>query len=273
MNNFNYKKYNYLLLGFVIVTYIIYLRVFRERLPKDLYVGNPINLNLCLIVFIGFFMSLYIIYVNTTLLYKKTKKENLLQKFSSKIAQIIQEALEEVFNFIGQVIGEKSYTFLSSFAQNFHNIFFKYHAGILFIISYSVRCIIFIVFFCDIFIFFRFNYFYKSLILLIIPIIISIITFLLKNFASNLELMSSFLDTEEAEELGDPVTKFTPSLGNEDIDLSYHVEQFILCTKIQNYLDIYNDFKDYYTPRCNILLYSLYAIGWAFIITKNFFFC
>jgi hypothetical protein len=266
MINLNYKKYTYLLLGLIIINIVIYIRFLRERIPRDLYVGYPVNISLCIVITTGFFVSLYIIYINAKLLYKYDEKESLLKKLTYKVLDIIEKALFEDFTFVSRIIGPKSYDLLSSFNRYFYKSCSKHHEGLLFIISSFIRFIISITFLIDVFVFFKFNYFYKSLLLLIIPISISIVIFLLKNFASNLNFMSSFLTITEND---DVTTRFKPSPGNEDIDLEYHIEQYILCNKINGYLEIYNNFVTFYNPRVSIVIYLLYLIGWLFIIFIN----
>lgn len=113
---------------------------------------------------------------------------------------------------------------------------------------------------------------YKALYLLIISLIIKILFYILKDFASNLEDARSYLiitpkginnDSQE------PITNYALKPEFQDLNLTYHVGQFILCNKVSGYLDMYNHYRSFFTPYVNLVIYSLYFIGWVYVIVLN----
>ena len=96
--------------------------------------------------------------------------------------------------------------------------------------------------------------------------------FILDKVANNLPLIESYLIKGETVDL---VTKkvnltFSASPGNENIDLDYTVEEYAICSKIRQYLDIYFSLNHYYLPRFNIIMHLLYLFGWLYILYHNF---
>ena len=60
-----------------------------------------------------------------------------------------------------------------------------------------------------------------------------------------------------------------PTVGNEDIDLKYTINEFYRCSKISGYLEAYEFYVNYYSPYFNIIIYSAYLSGWLYVITYN----
>ena len=50
---------------------------------------------------------------------------------------------------------------------------------------------------------------------------------------------------------------------------SYAVQQFIICSKLKGYIEIYEFYQNYYSCRINIIIYCLYLIGWLYVIYHN----
>ena len=94
--------------------------------------------------------------------------------------------------------------------------------------------------------------------------------FILKDFSKNLEEAESYLELKGLSDQGEPI--LIPSKGNEDINLKYHIEQFRNCSQISGYLEVYDFLKFYYTPRVNLFIYTLYFIGWFYILIINLYF-
>lgn len=67
----------------------------------------------------------------------------------------------------------------------------------------------------------------------------------------------------------EPITKYKPSEGHEDIDLEYYIDQYILCNKLKGYLDMFDTYKNYLNPRFNIVIYSIYVFLWYFVLYCN----
>ena len=97
--------------------------------------------------------------------------------------------------------------------------------------------------------------------------------FILEDFATNnLEDAKSFLiithkGIDPATNL--PLISYSPSEGNKGIDLLYYVNQYLLLNKITGYLSICKKLKNYFTPKLNIAIYSIYLISWIYIFYIN----
>ena len=244
------------------------------RLPKDLYlyVNGYLNYKLVIILIIGVILCVYVITVNIFSLLTQYRKALFFNKITSIINESINKSLYEVYRF-SELFFSDGYERLSQLASKFYSTFGSITEKLFIFIAYFVRLFVVIVFLIDVFWFFRFDYFYKVLVFLCIPLIINVLFFLLNDFASNLDNAKSFLIIESMgvdEESNLPITNYRKSPGNEDIDLAYHVQQFILCNKVNGYLEEYKVLLDYYSIRLNIIIYSLYLTGWLYILFQNF---
>lgn len=268
-----YKKLFYILLGVVLTLYIIYIRLIVIRAPRDLILFNSTyNYKLIFIMSMGIIISLFLVYKNMRIILEKKESNNIINQLITTLNKTITNSFNELFNFILFTFVKEPYEVCSLFAKKFYALFSKITEGIFIYINILLKFIILIVFLIDVFYFFRLNYFYKALILLCISICISIVMFILDKVANNLPLIESYLIKGETV---DSVTKkvnltFSASPGNENIDLDYTVEEYAICSKIRQYLDIYFSLNHYYLPRFNIIMHLLYLFGWLYILYHNF---
>lgn len=273
--NFLNKKIFYIFIGFLIIFYTIYYRIFVKRLPKNLFLFDNLNYKLIFIIIIGIFTSILILYKSILVLNNKNQNNsNLLNKLSIKFNEILDEVMLETYNFCQNNV-KNSYDKCSNIAQNFYNFWGHKHEGFLIFISLSIKFSIVLAFLVDVFVFFELKYFYMMLYLLIINIIINILIFILKDFVKNLEDIKSCLNftTTINEKEGSYSVVIEPSEGNEDIDLAYHIEQYKICNKITGYLKAYDFYNQYYIIRLSIVIYSLYLFGWLYILLTNIIIC
>lgn len=272
-NDFKLGYYLYLLTGFIIISYIFYIRLILVRLPKELFLklnGN-INLNLLFIIFIGIAISISIIVINLYLLLNKQVNQSFISNILSKIQEYFHRALFEVYNLIINLIPH-SLDKIPLIVKNFYNIFGNRAEEIFVFVVYSIRFIIVISFLVDILVFFRFNYFYKALMLLLIPICVNILFFMLTDYSKNLEELQSCLIIKDGGMDKDTkmlITEYSLTDENKGLNLKYLVEQYKLCLALSQYLIYYNMVLRYVSIRCNLLIYCLYLFGWLFIIYKN----
>ena len=174
MTKFFNKNLFYLIFGFLFSSYIFYIRILLIRLPKDLFFFNPNNYLLWFISICWLFLSFFIIYKSVCFLRGIPNKEIYLQVVFIKVKDFIKDSLENLYCFIIKFIPNISDK-VSLFSSKFYKCFGEIHEGFLFFISYGFRIIIALIFLVDVFCFFRLHYFYKSLTLLCIPLIINII--------------------------------------------------------------------------------------------------
>lgn len=261
-----------IVLGISIIIYLVYIRLLLVRAPRDLTLYNPsLNYKLFFLVLIGIFVSLFICYKTIRIIRNLEEKETKIQSYLKKINEIIDSSLKTVLEFLLNYI-PNNYEMIFNLAKNFYFLFGKRNEGFFVLISLVIRIIIVFLFLIDIFFFFEFNYFYKSLILLCLPLMINLFFYNLREFADNLEEIKSYLIIidEGKNSEGKPITTFQLSPGNENLDLTYLISQFIICNKIKGYLDGYYFYYYYYGSRFNLVIYFLYLAGWMTIIVKNF---
>jgi hypothetical protein len=272
-SNFNL---GYLILGVFIILYIIYIRLLLVRLPKELWLYNEgkINYSLALVLLISIIAFSNIFIMNLFLLYKiEIKASPLLAKFLFKIKDIIDKALLELYKF-SVTFESDNYNNMARKAAKFYSIFGHITETFFINISICSRLLIVVIFLIDVFYFFRLDYFYKALILLCIPIGVNVWFYMLKDFVSNLEDAKKTLiikDEGMDEKTGLPITRYSRNPENDIyIDLKYHVEQYILLSKLNGYLQVYKLYSNFLTIRFDILISSIYLIGWFYILYCGF---
>ena len=207
------------------------------------------------------------------MLQKRRIKQHFFTTYGIKISEFFDRALFEVYR-AGNFIIPDGYDKIARIANQFYLKFGNKPEGLLIFVSFFIRFIIVTVFLIDVFYFYKLDYFYKVLILLCIPLFNNLLIYILTDFAKNLDEIKSCLiikDLGMDNETKLPITRYSPSPGNEHIELNYYIEQFIICSKVSGYLQIYNSILQYYSLRCNIIIYVLYLIGWLFIVYKNIF--
>ena len=266
-----------IILGLLLVFDTIYKRLIITRLPKDLWlIQDGIFLKgLSIFVFLSIFISAYLCVNNLLFLCGKEHGEGFISRLSGKLNDVIDNALQEIYILVGNFLTKEPYDKVSFFSEMFYKYFHKTTEAFFLFILYFIRIIILLCFLIDVFIFFRLNYMYKSLYLLCFSMIIKIIFYMLKDFSGNLEETKSVLNINDkgmAPHTELPRTTFSLKEEYKDLDLVYHVGQFILCSKIKGYLEIYDRFTKLFNPYFNTFVYFLYFGGWFFVLFKNLFY-
>ena len=265
----NTKKNFYVIIGLSIFLFIFYVRIIRMRLPKDLDLFYPDIKWIFLFVTINsIIMSLFIIYKNLCLYFHQEERETIFTIYGNKISAFIDKGILEGYDFICG-FHPHPYDIVSKIADIFFNIFKNMSIAITLWLTFYIKCIISIIFLIDIFIFFQFNYFYKSLFLLVIPLIFKIIFYILRDFSTNITEIEEFINVAHVE--GDTY-KFTFKAEFKHLtNIKVYMEQYILCKQIINYFDHYDYYSPWFTIRKNIIIYALFLIGWVYILIKNIF--
>ena len=230
------KKLFLFLLGSFIVSFIFYFRVIYQRLPKKLFFFKLVafdkivyNYNIIFFVlFLGIF-SVIILLLN----YKKINNVPIKISFESfvkvilKLNLLIKNALFSVFEFVITLIPDAYYK-MSKLALNFcysKLSSFHYVLGL----QYFIRTLILFFLYFDILMFFKLNFFYKSLLLLLIPLIIKLWLYSLRDWSNNKEKFEEKLDIK-SENIGTPQEKhkikFLPQYINKNLDLKFYVYSF-----------------------------------------------
>jgi hypothetical protein len=271
INKINY--YFYLLLGFIIITYIAYIRFFLVRLPKDLHF-NPYDKNYIFkIVFLTLSIIICIIAITNNILsnFNLNNNKNKLLFLIETISQVINNSLKHVYSFLMSFLSNP-YEINAKISSQFYAYAHKRPETFLLFICFFIRLVIVTIFILEVFLLFKLNYFYKSLSLLVIILVIKILLFLLRDTASNLIVISEILiitDKGIDKKTMLPITTYSLKPEYADNDLNYLVEQFIICNKLSGYLIMYDRYSHFLTPKFNILIYFLYLIGWLYVFFVN----
>ena len=124
------------------------------------------------------------------------------------------------------------------------------------------------------FFFFEFKYFYKSLFLLIIPLIIKVVHFIFKDIAE--ENSNFFIDVLGIEDKGiDNQGKqiYSYNIKEEYSDsaseIGYYMNRFCICKDILFVIECYESYANHFNAKINLIVYSLFFIGWLSILLKN----
>lgn len=270
----------HLLCGIGTILFIMYIRLIMERLPRDLslyyfdYWGIK-RLNIFLTSFAIFWViiSASIVYISLRYILLKPIRigytmGNILDIFIATY-NFLRESLISVAYIINDSLYD-TYNAISNFAAFFYKYFGHRREDIFLIVTYIIRFIILLAFLIDVFLFFRLNYFYKTLTLLCVNLVIHLFHFLLEDYSSCLkEIETELVITKSTNENGEPVTNFERAPGNEEIDLLYSFREYGRCLKIKGYLEIYDAQAKKYNSRVNLVIYFLYMSGWLYVLIRG----
>lgn len=271
----NYKNLIYIIVGVLFISYMIYIRIFLVRLPKYLYFiqENTFKPSLCIFTCISVVTCLFMVINSFRYLMKNSiKSTNIFVIIADSFSNFLDNALYSVYNFGISFIAD-SYDKVSVLSNYFYKLFHTYCEYNFLFILYAIRIIILTAFLIDVFIYFKLFYFYKSLFLLCISLVIRIFFFILRDFALNLDDIKPMLIIEDRgidEESQLPITNYKLQPGFEQYDLRYTIEQFIICNKLTGYLEMYDRYANFFNPRVNIFIYTLYLLGWLYVLYVNF---
>ena len=271
----------YVFLGLVCIFNTFYRRLILQRLPKSLDLWKEqLNLSLFIIICLWIIVSIFIISTSFNMLRNKNNKQLFFSKIAEKVSDMFDQAYYHVYDLIVGYVPD-NYDKVSSFAKVFYNFWSKRPDEQIHLVVIGCKFVILGAFLFDVFYLFELRYFYKSLILFCIPIGINVIIFILRDFAKNKEKTEQYLIitlTGVDQVTGEPSYSFKIAKDFEslNLDIEYHVKEYIICSKITGYLKWYDILKAYFTPRVNIIIYSLYLTGWLYVVYTNLvlnFFC
>lgn len=268
-----FATYLYLITGFFIVIYIIYIRFFLVRMPKDLYIDFSSETYKIKIIFLilSIIICFFIIINNIIIEFNLNKKNNRFDIISGFITKIIDNSLKQLYTVFISFFDD-AYNITSKISTKFYNYCHIYPETLLLFITYIIRLIIVVIFLTEIIFVFKLNYFYKSFGLLCIILFIKIFIYVLRDFASNIEALEEALIIKDCgidEETQLPITKYTLKPEYSDNNLDYLIKEFILCNKLSGYLEMYDRYSKFFNSKFNILLYTLYLCGWLYILFCN----
>jgi len=266
-------KYLYILLGFLLTLYILYIRIFLVRLPKELLIksNDILYFYKILLIIIPVIVCAAVIVNNILIELQYSQNTNKFKQVITFILGIIENSYKHLYSFLMSFI-ENKYDIISNISYYFYKYAHKYSEYSLLFITYIIRLIIVLIFTYEVFFKFKLDLFYKSLGLLCINLIINLFVFVLKDFATNVDALKEALIIEDLginQETQLPVTNYSLKPEYEDNDLQYVIQQFILCNKLTGYLDYHNRYVHFFSSKFNIIVYTLYLIGWSYILFQN----
>src|SRR5580693_9456017 len=196
MKNLDLRKYISILFGIFFVLLIIWNRLIRDRLPREIFTDYS-----------SFFISIYIILFCTSVYiviyslreifsivpkYKILNKllidfplvEKIFRKLADWVINIILTGPKNLYEFVKKRIYIKP--IIDKICKKITILGLNEKPIVLYIlllIKYSFIFYVCFIFFIDVFIFNYLSYFYKSFLLLFIPLIIDLILFMIYNLA------------------------------------------------------------------------------------------
>jgi len=278
----------YVISGIIIICFIFWSRLIRVRLPKEILTdGSPVEILGVTCLFL-LFLILFL-YSSNKILPRKKNKESWVNKIILYISknyylnQFLSFIIYRVIQgpiFVYNEIYKRVYmrpvieyigSHLSAKLNNYKEIFYV----IVFVIPKIIPSICF---FIDIVVYKEFFYFYNSLVLLIIPLIINVILFVIQDHSlKQKDRIEHFFIFEEVD------TKVYISLQhdltvedrefaiNASSDALYYVRLSYIF--IDNFVNQINEIKNLYKYEINIFYYGMYLIGFFvyLLILFNFY--
>ena len=288
-------KYISNFIGLFYILFILWNRLIRERLPRDIFIDY--NNYILFAYFLLFFSSLYIIIYSLREIFQIHAKYRILNKLIEKpfFERIFRVGADIVINYI--LKGPKNlYEYLYKRIK-IKPFIDKICVGIDFIslnekifILYTIlifknifNFIILFIFIYEVFILNHLEIFYLYLPWLLIPLLIDLFFFIIYHLAKkNTKLIEEWLKfpvnekgtwfniTLNMENKENPLFKIT----NEDNltkTMKFHGQSWYYyrysCMAIDHFYNLENKYK----PYLNIFIYSLYSMGWGYILFGIFF--
>lgn len=264
-------------LGFIFLTFILWSRFIRERLPRDIYMNlYSFRFFVTIAILLGLLLLLIISIKNIFSIETKSFLDILLK--NKHVAYLYYNIVIPIIN------GPKSiydwlYNFIeiSFLIEPIHKFFFNlnmYNYCKYIVLFLNIWRIVFVIFFMlDIFYFHNFYYMYKMIYILIIPLLSNFILFIIDHHAKNLmEYLSTFIIIGFSEKENSFTIEKNPfyekDLKNEIIihfGELYINAQYTYKTII-HLNELKADVKDY----LNIFFSTLYLIGWSYCLYISF---
>jgi hypothetical protein len=286
----NYKL-SVVLVGFFLTLLFIWNRFIRVRLPKNLteIPNEAITITIVIILIISF---VCIIFYNMRIILKISPKANsLVKRMIYKIGD----------NNIVNKITTFCITYLVNSPKTFYEYIFDYinvssiielpvsyllvfmlkrpHSIIYILTNTIPKVIISTIFLLDVFYFHNLHYFYISLILLGIPVIVNCYRYMVNDLADkNNFYLQSHLEITPSNRPGFSAVKFKDKIPpiedakdivthkNNKALLDWFVDNFELYCNIKNFCTRIQKAEDLYKPYENIYIYTCYLIGWVYIL-------
>lgn len=258
-------------LGVILIVYVIFNRLILRRSPHDIiFELNPLKIIILIILIILSIIALYIKISkllsfghkeNNTL---RIWKDNILIKKLLLFVNITQNALDKVLELLFNMEILKSIIFYIS------NLLFPLSENtswFYFLFINLPRIAVAATFFIDVCIFNQFNYSYKTIPLLILPMIISSIVYMFKFWAEQMrEELKDIIIIKLIKSTEIPTELYSEEQIVQKIELSSSTDKYFIC-KFRKDIDL-NNYGDLYVYK-NMFYYSLLLLNFEFNFNEN----
>lgn len=264
-------------LGLLFLTFILWNRFIRERLPRDLYIHvYSLRFFITIIILLGLFVLLILSIKNIFSVETKSFLGVLLK--NKYIAYIYNDIIVPIIEGPKQIY-KWLYNFIeiSFLIEPIHKIFFEfniYNYCKYILLFLNIWRIIFVIcFMLDVFYFQKFHYIYKIIYILIIPLLSNFILFMIDHHAKSLvEYLSTFVIIGFSEEEKGFTIEKNPSYKKDlkdDIIINFG-ELYINAQYTAKTFIHLNELKENVKNYLNIFFTTLYLIGWSFCLYISF---
>lgn len=271
------------IIGITIIALYVYFRFIITRMPRNLsfyIMENDITITynytiMCISLF-GLMTSGIMIFLSKKKIEKKSIEisSNIMKKFlvmTNMVVCYIKYILQILKVWCAQQVPD-SYNKLYTICNIFYKRFGYYEKQICIILVMIPHLIVVSCFYIDTLCFFQIRYFYKSITILIVPLIYHLFLYLMTDIISNLNIIEETLNVEHSV-LSNGKDRFTFNLKSESVisnsTFEFYVSEYLKLIPLKGFLTSYFNIENYYKPRLFLFIYIGYFIGWVYIIIMN----
>ena len=262
-------------LGITLILTYCYFRFIVVRLPRDLSNINENNFRVLLYLYLMCVSLLILLLCIITIFNIEIKQNNnIFTKGITKISDIINDSLDRIYNDFAEYANEYidyTYEYLKRLTIAFQKRF-RYKETLLIFIRFSPNIIVSLCFIIDIIIFCKFNYFYKSLVLLFLPRVFDFWINTVKGFSYNLTIWENQFFDVKITQLPNKnwgfefEIKYECSPELEKLILEFYADEYTYIARLKPFMEEYDEILDYYKPRILGIIHSIYIIGYIYIL-------
>lgn len=270
-----------IILGLFFIVFILWNRLIRTRQPIDLFTEYTITrLVVYFCLFIGsilivFFFIRKILNINSKmLLLKRLLEKPLLISFISFVQEYILNAPKNLYEWLYERIHIRDrMTPIGQFIY-YHNLNERpYKMKLILGFFYSFQILLCLTFIHNIFVLHKLTYFYKALILLIIPMLFRLLIFMQYNLSTKLKQnIETFIDFVPKESNDGWVISRTEAYKDNpnltDAKMDFYASYWYMYIHSLMSIDHFHRLEAKIKPYINIFCYSLYALGWGYILYR-----
>lgn len=298
------SKHIKIIIAILFISFILYYRLFHKRLPRDLY--DDLNFYLICLYFLILVSMFVLLILNIIKLYKKvykvktTYKSTYLDSFLNLLnhkynpVNLLNKSLITFDAFIKNNTPEydshKLYSdhIIEKISIGF-SLYPKSSISVLLLLRIIPQIIICLSFLIDVLVFHKFFFLYKTLWVLLVPMLITYITYSIKkNIEINLDSLNDSVNlTVDNKQLtiyqwydiarydikNDVQTVCTINLKNENLNsekhqniLDYIIDGMNLYFTLEDYIIKYDYYREFSEYSFNIFKYLTYTICWIYIL-------